>query len=95
MLCNLALFAIISSWWALVVLEKVPLLCNLLTDNFSRFTIRRSRTDTYVLQPDLTFANFQQKHIEYKGVQCMLEILDTAGQETFSGTISALYSLFF
>jgi len=33
---------------------------------------------------DPTIEDRYQKHIEYKGVQCMLEILDTAGQETFS-----------
>jgi len=33
---------------------------------------------------DPTIEDRYQKHLEYKGVQCMLEILDTAGQETFS-----------
>jgi len=33
---------------------------------------------------DPTIEDRYQKHIEYKSVQCMLEILDTAGQETFS-----------
>jgi len=33
---------------------------------------------------DPTIEDRYQKHLEYKGVQVMLEILDTAGQETFS-----------
>uniref|UniRef100_A0A6B2LLI5 Uncharacterized protein n=1 Tax=Arcella intermedia TaxID=1963864 RepID=A0A6B2LLI5_9EUKA len=33
---------------------------------------------------DPTIEDRYQKHLEYKGIQCMLEILDTAGQETFS-----------
>jgi len=33
---------------------------------------------------DPTIEDRYQKHIDYKGFQCMLEILDTAGQETFS-----------
>jgi len=33
---------------------------------------------------DPTIEDRYQKQIEYKNIQCMLEILDTAGQETFS-----------
>lgn len=38
----------------------------------------------HIAQYDPTIEDRYQKVVEYNGVPCVLEILDTAGQETFS-----------